>query len=74
MTANELRAKNDEALSKELLDLSRAAFNLRMQHGTGQLTRSDQARAVRRDIARVKTIMNERKRQAAVTVTAGGRR
>ena len=64
MKANDLRIKSDEELSKELLDLSREAFNLRMQHGTGQLTRPDQARTVRRDIARVKTIMNERKRQA----------
>lgn len=62
MKAQELRAKNDEELTKELDELSREAFNLRMQQGTGQLARPSQFKAVRRDIARLMTIINERRR------------
>lgn len=62
MNAKELRAKSAEALEKELLELSREAFNLRMQKGTGQLSRPNQVKDVRRNIARVKTILNERRR------------
>lgn len=62
MNAQELRAKSDEELAKELDELSREAFNLRMQQGTGQLARPSQFKAVRRDIARVMTIINERRR------------
>ncbi len=62
MKGRELRAKSDEELAKELDELSREAFNLRMQQGTGQLARPSQFKAVRRDIARVKTIINERRR------------
>ena len=62
MDAKELRAKSDEDLQKELTELSREAFNLRMQQGTGQLSRPNQVKEVRRNIARVKTILNERRR------------
>ncbi|NIM28519.1 MAG: 50S ribosomal protein L29 [Gammaproteobacteria bacterium] len=62
MDAKELRAKSDEELRRELMDLSREAFNLRMQQGTGQLSRPNQVKDVRRNIARVKTILNERRR------------
>lgn len=62
MKAADLRSKSDPDLEKELLDLSREAFNLRMQKGTGQLSRSSQIKAVRRDIARIKTIQNERRK------------
>jgi large subunit ribosomal protein L29 len=62
MKAADLRSKTDPDLDKELLDLSREAFNLRMQKGTGQLGRSSQIKAVRRDIARIKTIQNERRK------------
>ena len=65
MKAEDLRAKSDEELAKELTALQREAFNLRMQKGTGQLSRPSQIRTVRRDIARVKTIMNQRNRQQA---------
>ena len=61
MDAKALRAKSSEELEKELLELSREAFNLRMQQGTGQLSRPNQMREVRRNIARVKTVMNERR-------------
>ena len=62
MDAKELRAKSDEELEKEILELSREAFNLRMQQGTGQLSRPNQVKEVRRNIARAKTILNERRR------------
>jgi large subunit ribosomal protein L29 len=62
MDAKELRGKSAEDLEKELMELSREAFNLRMQKGTGQLSRPNQVKDVRRNIARVKTVMNERRR------------
>ena len=62
MNMRELRARSDDDLRKELLDLNREAFNLRMQKGIGQLSRPSQVNAVRRDIARVKTILSERRR------------
>ena len=63
MNANELRQKSSEELADELINLRREQFNLRMQQATGQLVRSDQYRRVRRDIARIKTVMNERSRK-----------
>lgn len=62
MNARELRAKSDDELRTELMALHREAFSLRMQKGTGQLTRPGQVRALRRDIARVKTVLSERGR------------
>ena len=62
MKASDLRKKSDEELEKELLDLNREAFNLRMQRGTGQLARPSQMGVVRRDIARIKTIQGERRK------------
>ena len=61
MKANELRSSSVEDLQKQLEDLLKEQFNLRMQQGTGQLSRPSQMRAVRRDIARVKTVMHEMK-------------
>jgi len=60
MKATELRAKDQAQLSKELEDLLRAQFSLRMQKATQQLTNSSQLKRVRRDIARVRTILNEK--------------
>ena len=60
MKARELRAKSNGDLQKELLDLHREAFNLRIQKGTGQLSRASRFKAIRRDIARIKTILSER--------------
>ena len=60
MKANELRDKSVEELNKEILELTREKFNLRMQQGTGQLTQPHQIKAARRNIARVKTILNEK--------------
>ncbi len=60
MNANELREKNAEDLKSEMMALLRQQFNLRMQQGTGQLTQNHLLKNVRRDIARVKTIMNQK--------------
>ena len=58
MKASELRGKDQEALQKELNDLLKAQFGLRMQSATQQLSNTSQLKKVRRDIARVKTVMN----------------
>jgi large subunit ribosomal protein L29 len=60
MKAKELRAKDVEALNKELGELLRAHFSLRMQHGTQQLNNTSQLSRTRRDIARVKTVLREK--------------
>lgn len=65
MNAKELRAKNDAELGEELTGLLREQFNLRMQQGTGQLSNSARMKTVRRDVARVKTILNEKKAGSA---------
>jgi large subunit ribosomal protein L29 len=62
MIAQELRVKNDSELRKDLTGLLQEQFNLRMQRGTGQLTTPHELRRVRRDIARVRTVLNEKKR------------
>ncbi len=60
MTANELRGKTDSELQKELESLLKAQFGLRMQNATQQLTNTSQMGKVRRDIARVRTVMREK--------------
>jgi len=60
MSANDLRQKAAAELELELDTLLREQFNLRMQKGTGQLSRPDQVKKVRRNIARIKTILNEK--------------
>ena len=60
MKTSELRAQNDDALRKELMDLLKAQFGLRMQVATQQLTNTSQIKKVRRDIARVRTVMKEK--------------
>lgn len=62
MKASELRGKSDAELRGELLALARRGFNLRMQQGMGQLSRPSEMRALRRDLARVKTVLSERRR------------
>lgn len=61
MKAHELRTKSDEELQNEVLSLARKRFNLRMQQGTGQLSRPSEMKVLRRDLARVKTVINERR-------------
>ena len=59
MKASELRQKTKNELGDLLLVLSREQFNLKMQKGTGQLSKPDQVKKVRRDVARIHTILNE---------------
>ncbi|MFT5390288.1 MAG: large subunit ribosomal protein L29 [Gammaproteobacteria bacterium] len=65
MNISDIRTKDDAELTTELLELRRETFNLRMQNGTGQLSRNSQFKVVRKDIARIKTVMTERKRANA---------
>ncbi|GAA0823309.1 MULTISPECIES: 50S ribosomal protein L29 [Colwellia] len=60
MKASELKAKSIEELNAELLELLREQFNYRMQASTGQLAQTHLLRTVRRNIARVKTIITEK--------------
>lgn len=64
MKAAELRKKSADELRKELLELRREQFNLRMQAATGQLAGGHQFREVRRNIARVKTVLREQRGSA----------
>ncbi len=63
MNAKELREKSPEDLNKELLALRREQFNLRMQQATGQLSQTHQFGNIRRDIARIKTVLRQAAKQ-----------
>jgi large subunit ribosomal protein L29 len=65
MKASEMRAKDVAALEKEVADLLKAHFGLRMQKATQQLTNHQQLGLVKRDIARAKTIIAQKKKEAA---------
>ena len=65
MKASELRAKSAEELEKELLELRRAQFGLRMQLATQSLTKHSEIERVRRDIARVHTLLKEKSKASA---------
>ncbi len=60
MKANELRSKSVEELNKELLELRRAQFGLRMQLATQSLTKNSEIQRVKREIARVHTVLTEK--------------
>ncbi|MCU7809724.1 MAG: 50S ribosomal protein L29 [Candidatus Thiodiazotropha sp. (ex Notomyrtea botanica)] len=60
MKATELRQKSKDELNTTLDELLKEQFNLRMQRGTGQLSRPSRMNEVRKDIARIKTLMNEK--------------
>ena len=60
MKATDLRAKSADELNNELLELLKAQFSLHMQHATQQLGNTSQIRKVRRDLARVRTILREK--------------
>ncbi|MCJ7815524.1 MAG: 50S ribosomal protein L29 [Xanthomonadales bacterium] len=64
MNAHDLREKNEVELRKELTGLLREQFNLRMQRGIGQLATPHDIRRVRRDIARIKTVLNEKSKSS----------
>jgi large subunit ribosomal protein L29 len=61
MKASEMRGKTAEQLDELLIEKRREQFNLRMQRGTGQLARPSEMRQVRKDIARIKTVLNDQK-------------
>lgn len=63
MKASELRTKSADELNKELLDLLKVQFSLRMQKATQQLSNFSQIGKVRRDIARVRTLLREKAAQ-----------
>jgi large subunit ribosomal protein L29 len=65
MDANELRDKSHDQLRDELTNLKKEAFNLRFQQATNQLENTARMREVRRNVARVKTILNEKAAAAA---------
>ncbi len=60
MKATDLRQKSVEELNKELENLQRQQFTQRMAKATGQLAKSHQVSVVRKDIARIKTVLNEK--------------
>ena len=64
MNTKEMRAKSPEDLNKELLELRKAQFSLRMQIATQQLTKTSEVARVKREIAQVKTILTEKARAA----------
>lgn len=64
MDAQEVRAKSDDELSESLIDLKKEQFNLRFQRATGQVENTARVRELRRSIARIKTMMNERSKTA----------
>ena len=65
MKAQELKAKTPDELRDALIALKKEAFNLRFQQATGQLENTARMRAVRRDVARVKTVLNQKAAEAA---------
>ena len=71
MKIDEIRGQDDAALGEEVLKLRREAFRLRMQGATGQSAPSSRVREIRRTIARIKTVLGERRR-AAIPATDSG--
>ena len=65
MKAQELKEKTPEQLQEQLVALKKEAFNLRFQQATGQLESTARMRSVRRDVARVKTVLNQKAADAA---------
>ena len=65
MKAGDLRARTEDELDEEIETLGKEIFNLRFQRASGQLENTARVRQVRRDIARIKTILGERRRPAS---------
>jgi len=65
VTAADVRLKTDKELEDRILDLSKEQFNLRFQKATGQLANTARVTAVRKEIAKIKTVLGERQRKAA---------
>jgi large subunit ribosomal protein L29 len=70
--AGDMRARSEDELTEELDTLGKEIFNLRFQRASGQLENTARVRQVRRDIARIKTILGERRRPASPQATARG--
>ncbi|MDF1732907.1 MAG: 50S ribosomal protein L29 [Minwuia sp.] len=64
MSVEEFRAKSDDQLKDSLVDLKKEQFNLRFRRATGQVEDTSRIRTIRRDIARVKTVLTERAKGA----------
>ena len=67
MKVEDVRAKSDDELKEQLLDLRKEAFNLRFQQAIGQLENTARMREVRRDIARVKMVLGDQQRSSAAS-------
>jgi large subunit ribosomal protein L29 len=65
MTANELLGKTPDQLRDSLVALKKEAFNLRFQAATNQLENTSRIKAVRKDVARIKTVLNQKAAEAA---------
>jgi large subunit ribosomal protein L29 len=65
--SSDIRAKTADELQQQIDDLAKEAFNLRFQRASGQLENTARVRHVRRDLARIKTILGERSRAAAAS-------
>jgi len=65
MKAQELRSKTPDQLRDELVSLKKEAFNLRFRQATGQLENTARMNAVRKDVARIKTVLNQKAQEAA---------
>ena len=65
MNAQELKTKSPDQLRDELVALKKEAFNLRFQQASGQLENTARMRAVRRDVARIQTVLNQKAAEAA---------
>jgi len=70
MKAQDLRTKSDDELKDQLNDLQKEVFNLRFQRASGQLENTARVRVVRREIARIKTLLGDRRRQAPAAAQA----
>jgi large subunit ribosomal protein L29 len=71
MEAQELRSKKAGELQNELTELLKEQFNLRMQRGMGQLSSTHELRRVRRDIAKLRTVLHEKETAPAAATKAG---
>lgn len=70
MKAVDIRAKTDDELKAELVALAKERFNLRFQRASGQLENTARSGLIRRDVARIKTVLGERARGVTVTTKA----
>ncbi len=67
MLIGDIRTQSDDELGDEIISLKKEAFNVRFQQASGQLENTSRMRQVRRDIAKVNTVINERRRDATTS-------